>query len=65
MIQNFSSFSAHRVSPWSPSFLPETPLQAQSEIRKSGLGLWRGVAIGLPISLAIWAGVAGLLMQLF
>lgn len=64
MIHQLSSFSAEKASPWPPLLLQEQPRAVGNEIREYGFGLWYGVAIGLPISLLIWAGVAGIIMEL-
>ena len=64
MIHQIHQFSAEKASPWETVLLPRQSRNHGNEIRESGFGLWRGFAIGLPISLAIWLGVAVALVQI-
>lgn len=64
MIHQIPHFSAEKASPWTTVLLPRQSRNPGNEIRESGFGLWRGLAIGLPISLAIWLGVAVALVQI-
>lgn len=65
MIHPLSSFSVDKASPWPSTPFPQQPETPSGEICESGLALWRGVVIGLPISLAIWVGIVGVVMALF
>lgn len=64
MIHQLSPISAETISPWPPVLIPDEAWQPRKAIRDSGLGLWRGVAIGLPISAAIWVVIVAMLAEL-
>ena len=64
MIHNIAKISRENASPWPSAMVARDIWERPHPIRKSGLGLWRGVAIGLPISIGIWGGIALMVSKL-
>lgn len=64
MIHPLDAISVEKASPWPSVILPQEAWQTHGPQHDSSLDVWRGVAIGLPISAVIWLAVVAVLAGL-